>query len=452
MPQHKYEVTLSDGRKFVVEADSQPSEQDVLSALGTQTAQKAEPANTPSLVDAGLMDNPSAGPMVRAGQWLGRHIKAHPVESAAAGGAMLAAPFTGGGSILGGMAAAGLGAAGGAGTAIAGRQLITGKPESAAGTAGTMAKQGALNAAGEGIGRGIVAGANVIVPKVLKGILNTSPTLQKRFPNVVATMRGEKIPVGQSAVADARITESADAVDALLRSKDAIRPKVAGYLGPAREEIALGNPQTTMPKGTGTMVGKIMDGPGGPGAPAGMVDPREIPAALLQRERAELGNRALANQATGELDSLIQSFLQQRTKPMSLVETNAMKRAEQKLSDTAYRAEEAGHPINAIETKFHEGMAGGAQRAVETRVPEVAGMNAQTRDLMGLKEALEKAEMRSGSGLTNLNPVSWLRNLAPGLGSKGAFAADALAQGTQGTTARALRQALVSLLAGEHPE
>jgi hypothetical protein len=451
MPQaQKYEVTLSDGRKFVVEADGPPSEQDVMAALGTQAEPQKAPAQEQSKTDTFLADNPALPWMARAGQWGLRQIKKHPVESAATAGAIAAAPFTAGASIPAAMTAAGLGAAGGAGLAITGRQLLTGRPESGVDTAKTMATQGLLNAAGEGFGQGVVKAGEVVIPKVLKGILRPSKAIQQRFGDVVGTMRGERIPVGQSAVADARVTESADAVKALLRAKDAERPVVRGYLNPAREEIPLGNPQTTMPKGTGAMQGGVLHEPG-PGAPAGMVDPREIPTGLADA-RGDLGNRALAEEGTGQLDEMVQSFLRQRNRPMSLMETNALKQAEQKLADTAYKAESMGHPVNGIEGMFHEGMAGGAQRAVESRVPEVAGMNTRTRDLMGLTDALQDAEARSGAGIMNLNPLSWVGNVAPGLGSKAAFAADSAAKGTQGTQARLIRQALLSLLAGDSPE
>lgn len=107
-----------------------------------------EHAKSPTLADRVLdtMSNPVAGPLINAGSSVLRFAKDNPVAAGAMAGGALAAPFTAGTSMLptlGMMATAGLGAAGGAGVGIAGRQLATGRPENASDTATTMGLEGA---------------------------------------------------------------------------------------------------------------------------------------------------------------------------------------------------------------------------------------------------------------------------------------------------------------------
>jgi hypothetical protein len=415
-------------------------------------AAESGPQPLPKQAPGTMMGPAGLVPKERRGEGLSsllRLIRDNPVEASAMGGAMLAAPLTGGASIPAGMAAAGLGAAGGAGLAITGRQIARGTPEPAAQTLGTMAKQGAVNAAGEGIGRGVSHVASKAAPLVARGVLKLSKSLQREHgaDELTGAFLKERVPVGKSSDVGQRAKESAGEVDALLAAKDAERPTVAGYLPPARETVPLGNPQTTMPKGTGVMVGKVIDEPGR-GAYPGQVDPREILTGL-RGAKTELGNRALNTRALGELSDLEREFLASHLNPMSLTETQALKRAEQKLADRAFRAQDAGNPINEVSANFHRGMASGARGAIERQVPQVGPMNARTQLLGGLEEALTDAEMRS-PGFMGTNPVTWLGAVAPGTGSRLAFGLDRMGQGAP--SAAAIRAALLSLLAGESQE
>jgi hypothetical protein len=370
-------------------------------------ADMAEPerpaAQEPSMLDRVLADSPSAPLQVRAGQALGRFVKANPVAAAATGGAMLAAPFTGGGSILGGMAAAGLGAAGGAGAAIAGRQLVTGKPESAGGTLRTMATEGAANAAGEGIGRGVVKLGNLVIPKMLKGILRPGKGVQQEFGDVVDVMRRERIPVGQSVTAGTRASASAKEADALIAQAQA-----------------------------------------GGAAP---VTPREI-VREFRPVRDEVSRRAAnaSPDAPGQMQELVQRAKDLKAKgAVDVVENQALKRQAQRDASAAFRAQDKGAVIKDTTAKLDKAVAVGRQKAAEARVPGVKAVNTRTQELMGLERALEDAEARSG-GVVGLNPANWLSGLAPGLGSRLAFGADAAATAQQAPLARLIRQALLSQL------
>jgi hypothetical protein len=294
--------------------------------------------------------------------------------------------------------------------------------------------------------------ADTVVPMLLKGSLKPSKSLQREHgvDALVGAMRAEKLAPNQSGMAGARAKASAGEVDALLAAKDAERPKVAGYLNPAREDIPLGNPQPTMPKGAGVMKGKVIHDPGR-GAYPGQIDPREVVKGLSGAKR-DLGNRALGDRALADLQALEDEFLAGHPSGMSYTEMNALKRQEQKLADRAFRAQDAGNPINEIGANFHKGMATGAQRAIEAGVPEVKGMNARTRVLGGLEEALEDAAARS-PGFMGTNPITWLGAVAPNLGSKATFAADSLlnVRSPQELTAELMRAALLARLGAPEP-
>lgn len=285
--------------------------------------------------------------------------------------------------------------------------------------------------------------------------------------------------------ASAATTQSRESVDALLAARDASRPAVRGYLGPAQEAVPLGEApvpgqmpmQVTRPQAlplnrppvspmtgqryaeklpgdpTDTLHSSFLDqtghrippvpdapplaGPGvvmrdmpspaGPGAPPNMVDPRTI-TKPLQNVRAGVGNRALGAEDVSQIDDLQRRFLDQHQKPMSLTETNALKRAEQDLAEKGYRAEQAGNPVNSTETQFHKGVARGAREAIEAQVPEVGPMNERTAALAGAEDALSVAEDRT-HGLTN--PLAVVAGLASGAATSNPMVGIATAMGTR---------------------
>lgn len=344
-------------------------------------------------------------PLARLGYGLVNAIKDHPVETAATAGSIAAVPLTGGLSLLGGMAAAGLGAAGGAGAAIAGRQMATGRPESPTGTLGTMASQGAAGAVGEGTGRVVAGAANVIVPKLLKGILRPGKGIQQEFGDVVDVMRKERIPVGKSDTAHARMMASSQKAKGMVANAEAAGAppvkvrEVVSELGPVRDTLA-----------KRTQLG----------------NPNELPSVV---ERAKL---LKARNPNG----------------IPLSRAQELKSEAQDAAAKTYKALDRGNIVNDTGALTDKAIATGLRKSIEARVPGVAGVNSRTQGLMGLTKALEDAEARSG-GVVGFNPANWLSGLAPGLGSHGAFTADAAAQASQTAKAKLFRQALLSMLAGE---
>ena len=426
-----------------------------------------------------------------------------PTMGATLGGLAMGAA-TGGLGAIPAIAATVLAGAGGAGYGLLVRGLKTGDYGTPGGNAATMAVQGGAQGLGEGIGRWAGPLADKIVPAGLKTILNPSKTLQREYPDLVETMRAEQIPIGGSQVAGARARESARKVEDVLREADNARPRVRGYLPPARGEVPLGPPPTPgdMPMrvseagalrllrppqspvtgkrfaefhpgdpeelvfasrldSTGHPIQPLpspeLGGPGvmyrsqpnaaGPGAHGNMVDPREL-VSQLQTLRRDVGNRPMGQDATAELDDLIGRLMQQRNVPLTLSQTNDIKRQAQKLADTAYRAADRGAVVNSIDAGFNKGVATGARRAIEQRVPEVADMNARTQSLGGLEQALGDAELRPHH-LIGVNPLHWAGALVPGAASKGAFLTDNAVKGMSTPTAKAIRQAILALLAGE---
>jgi aminopeptidase N len=242
---------------------------------------------------------------------------------------------------------------------------------------------------------------------VLKGILRPGKRVQQEFGDVVDVMRTERIPVGQSAEAGARKMASAREADAILAEAQqagasAVTPReIVSQFGPLRDEVkrraANANPDA---------------------------------ASQMQ----EIVARAKTLKAGGS---------------HSLVENQALKRQAQSDASAAFRAQDKGATIKDTTAKLDKAVAVGRQKAAETRAPAVKAVNQRTKNLMGLEEALEDAEARSGAGIMNLNPLSWLGNMVPSGASRMTFAADAAAQGTQGTQAKLIRQALLSLLAGD---
>jgi len=395
----KYLVTLSDGRKFQVEADGQPSESDILAHLDPKPEAPAAPA-APAESGYEAMKRETFDRLT------GHNApKMGPVAASAMVGGMLAAPLTGAASIPAAMAAAGLGGAGGAGLAIAGRQLASGRPESGIETAKTMGAQGVGQALGAGAG-GVVSGAaDKAVPAVLKGIVRPSKGLQQEFPDIVQTMRAERIPVGQSAKAGARAEASGKEADALVAAAEArgAPPIQTKELHPGLREV------------NDTMAQRVR---------LGMPD-----------ERPVLTERA-------------QALYRENPGGISLTDAQGLKREAQGVASRTYKALDRGSIVNDTGALTDKAIAGGLRKSIEARVPEVGPVNARTQSLMGLERALEDAESRSG-GITGLNPLNWLGSLIPGVASHGAFAADTAARGMTSPPAALIRQALLAMLAGD---
>lgn len=127
--------------QFVVQA---PQDDPFAQFLARDSAPQAP---EPSTIDRILADNPALDPRLRATAGLLRFAKANPTEAGAMAGGMLAAPLTGGTSMLPVMAASGLGAAGGAGIGTAIEQLASGEAQDPDAVVGEMVGHGVAGAA-----------------------------------------------------------------------------------------------------------------------------------------------------------------------------------------------------------------------------------------------------------------------------------------------------------------
>lgn len=388
----KYRIELSDGRKFEVEADGPPSEQDILSALGSQDS---SPAPEPSTADRLLADNPVYPKPARAGLALLRAVKNNPATTGAMVAGAVTAPFTGGLSIPAAAAAVGGASALGAGAG----QLASGD----APDIGTMATEGALAATGQGTGRLVMAGAKKAAPKIARGVLRVGRNLQREFggDELIDTFLKERIPVGRSGEAAARMGASARDADTLIAQ--------------ATQEGAA------------------------PVAPREII--REFRPVMdeVQRRAANASPDAAAQAA-----EVVERAKALRIKgPTDLVQNQALKRQAQNDAHQAFRAQDKGAQIKDTTAKLDKAVAVGRQKAAEARVPEVRDVNKRTQQLMGLTDALEDAEARNG-GIVGLNPVNWLGALAPGAGSRVAFLADTI--GRAHPLGGAFRNALLAVL------
>jgi hypothetical protein len=499
---------MADQRETLVRkmVDEGTSDDDIRATLKAYDAQQAmaQPASStpqPSMVDSLLADNPAEQWDVRAGKYIARLAKAHPVQAGATIGGALA---SGGSSLLPQLGLAALGAAGGAGYGLLAKGAQTGDYGTITGNAKEMATQGAMSAAGEGIGQGVTKAVGVIAPRIYRGVLRPSNSLQRDFGKDLSQKAFDAgLPVSEAgaATADQRIGALSQQVAGELAAKDAERPIVRGFLPPARESIPLGAaPQAgEMPMtvsgaqaiplrrppmntaGTARYAERLPGDPvetlyssflnetghripalpspelAGPGvvlrdAPAeaytgmaahgNMVNPREIAQRGLAGPRADLANRALGGDATSELDALQQRFLAQRGQPLTLQDVQRMKQAEQGLADSAYKAEAMGHPVNGVDAQFHQGIARGSREAIEQRVPSVGPLNAQTQDLIGIRNAIENANMRNvGIGVKGL-----IGDAMPAVISKGAILAN---KGVQ--AAPTLLRSLMTALGYQEP-
>jgi hypothetical protein len=199
----KYRIELSDGRKFDIEADRQPTEAEVLAKLGESSP--APPPATPP-------------PTPRTPGWGETAANLLPTVGGTIGGLVGQAPGVR-------MLTAGIGGAAGEGyrqlvqhageipgaIADVARNLATepaatlgGFVEGAKAGAKEAAIQGAIQAAGQGAGEAIVGTAAKASPWLMNRALNLTDKLSREFPNVSSTMIENAITVSQGGLEKAR--------------------------------------------------------------------------------------------------------------------------------------------------------------------------------------------------------------------------------------------------------
>jgi hypothetical protein len=404
---------MQDYAKLAAELGGKPAGPDYAALAreaGGETRESDKPkssAKAPSLVDTALMDIPAMPAAIRGGLAILRGVKQNPVAAGALAGGLATAPMTGGASIPASMAFAGLGAAGGAGLGSAAEQLGTGRPKDASTVLTEMVREGSAQATGQGVGAVVAKTAGVVAPKILKGILRPTRRLQDEFGDVVGVGLRERIPVGGSNVAADRMRESASRARGMVKAaEDAGAP-------PIKSKELHGEFRKV-----GETLQKRRD--------IGMPD-----------ESAELTTRAK---------------LIHRANPNGIPLTRAqdIKGEAQEMASRTFRAIEQGNPVRDTTALTDKAVATGLRKAIEQRVPGVADVNRRTQELMGLQEALEAAEARSG-GITGWNPLNVIGGIMPSMGSRAAFLVDAVSKAPLPSGGQNLA-ALLSMLASSRDD
>lgn len=400
MPVKKYRVEL-DGRTFELEGDHPPTEAEAREAIGAhlQTSAPAQaqaepiaPPERPSLLHRIGTAAYEASPLAAF-----KTAAEHPVQAGAMLGGLVAAPVTGGTSIPAAMAAAGLGAAGGAGLGSVVEQLQHG-PSKPTDVLKTMGTEGALSAAGEGVGQGLIRAVKPIAKLVYKTALRPSMGLQREFGDVAATGMREGAPVTQGGASKitGRLRMSADQAKQLISDAE-----MAGAPPVQTSDVA-------------AEFGDVFK-QGRAQAELGRPDPRP---AVHERLR---------------------TFDAKNPAGIPLSRAQVLKSEAQDLATKAYRAEDMGHSITDLSTASDAAMARGLRKAIEARVPAVADVNARTQELIGLQRAQEDALRRNVPGVGSIRTL--LGDFIPGVSSTAAIAADR----SVGATRPMLRALLTAL-------
>lgn len=176
-------------------------------------------------------------------------------ENPAATGALVAGTIASGGlagaPALTAIPAVGLAGAAGAGTGLVAKHLASGESQhmDVGDTLGQMAQQGALQAAGEGVGRGAAALANKGATFLMNRAVNASDRLAREFPNLSQTLIDNAIAVSQGGYGKARLllaNAKGDANAALMLAEKAgktvpiqLTPEIADSLKTAATEAAM---------------------------------------------------------------------------------------------------------------------------------------------------------------------------------------------------------------------
>ena len=339
----KYRVRLSDGRIVTVQADQPPTEEQILAAIGPRQPKPQPEVKAPAAPAGGML--PTAG---------------------AFGGSLL--------GTIGGLPGRVAGAAAGGALGKGAEMLLDDKDQSIRDGLGEMgmaaATQGGMELAGGMIGKGLKAGAT----KLADVALNPIESVARKYPNIAETFIQEGRlfnglrkrvglsagvgPVGtKAAVADAgRLQgQSRVASDTMLAAADAAGApkiqtrKVLGELRPILRDAA-----------TDVRTGKA-----------------DVRPVVVARARA----------------------LTQRTPEASLSEANVLRRRLDDSADKAFEAARKGQPVNATEASVDKAIATGLRKRVREGA-EAAGQTGyqaatqRTRDLAGLRKALDKASTR----------------------------------------------------------
>lgn len=365
--------------------------------------------------------------------WTDTAVDALPTLGGAAGGIIGGLGGTVAGMGVGGVPGAVGGAALGGAAGEAARQLVNrARGASAPGTmtdaATGIGTQGAIQGAAELAGAGLGKGLQVAGKGLYKIALRPSAAVSREFGDVVGRGLEEGLAVPSGAAKTGRlITASADSADALLANAQA-----AGAPRVATNDVVRGGGFADL----GTKYAKR--------ASLGMAD-----------ETGTIADRAAA---------MHKNF----PGGIELTDAQGLKRVAQDASDTAFRAQERGGVIKTVGDELSKAQATGLRQGIEDIVPAVGPINARTRSLMGLSDAMETAGFRnhvtervlmplaSGVG-TGVTTGDWQKGAgaaaltaaltAPGGLSRAGILLDRA--GGSGMSSQAIRAALMALMTRE---
>lgn len=341
---------------------------DPLETIVQRMIDAGEPEENIATVIRHFKTQPAQPPQERS--WTDTVVDALPMAGGSLGGLLGAA-----GGPLTAMGGAALG--GGGGEAF--KQLINRArgadvPSTPMGAAADIGMSGAVQGGIEGLTRGtgrlITRGA----ARLYQSALKPSVAIRQEFPNVVQTGLREGIPITSRGTQKAGrlLTSSARQADDLVAKASGAAP----------------------------------------------ISPREIvrelrPVRDAAKQRAAIG---LADD-TPEIAARARALARQHPQGIPVPRAQALKRTAQDQAQTAYNTMNRGGTVRTVDPQMNQAVARGLRSGIEQRVPEVAGVNARTQDLIGLTRALEAAEGRIGNNLPQAIGARGLLGAAAGGGT-----------------------------------
>jgi hypothetical protein len=424
MPDQTYEVVMHDGRKFHVVADHAPTEEEVLAHLPASEAAPPKlmashetpvDTNDPS-ADAresilgtvgrygGLLSVPAGAP----GEAMGRAM-AHPDQWPAMAAAV-AAPLTGGATLL---APAAMAAAAGGGASLAknaAEYFLGSKPNPTVGSIATdVAKDAAMQGGSQLAGGMINMGLKMAAPKVMAGVLKPSTTLRRNNPGMdiplEAVKQGAVVSKGGLAAQAGKVRGLNEAVNNAIQASDAtVQPSVAA-----------------------SSLGELL------------------------RNRQGLGPVAAGD--AGKIQEALVNFVGDDT-PMPVAKAQEIK----KFLGEKVASRFGSQVADPVSVDINQALRAGTKSAIAQAIPEVDALNQQLSPAIAVRKALEQ---RLGTA-QNTNPVPARIFMAhnpivaaisgitgaPAIGSRGA---NLMYRTGQQIPADAIRAALLGMMGGDQP-
>jgi hypothetical protein len=360
----KYQVTLSDGRKFLVEADAPPSEQDVLAALG---------GNQPSTPPA---PEPKSGtPAPKEGRWTdyldeGGGFIGGLAKVAGPLGALASTPL----AAIGG----GLGRAAGMGidSLFYGDKLPENPIEEILKAAGT---EGAFNLAGGLLGKGMAKGAKAFYTSTVKpadavvkstNAFRKTGSLKKGQDEIAETMLKHSLPLSEAGLEKGwgKVNDLSDEIHGALNTSPATVSK---------QDVAQDLTAAIAPGGKATI---------------GFAPQGEV--AVYQKLLDEVLTNPKYTQTTTTPASFYPPVAATKTvTDLPIPAADAFKDLQETYAKTRTKwGQPAPDNVEALKT-----LATGARKAIGDAVPEINAPLAKQSELLPALDALNRANKRIGN-------------------------------------------------------